>query len=57
MVLTYSASAIWEVRYRGVRVAPMLGQESMVDAQVLLLQHEACTVPAGVLKCLRRRGD
>ena len=59
--LSYVAYGVLKIRdvdgevYQGVRVAHLLGQERMVEHQGLLLQPEACTVPAGVLKVFEEK--
>jgi hypothetical protein len=60
--LSYVAYGVLRIRYvdgevfEGVRVAHLLGQERMVEHQGLLLQPEACTVPAGVLRKFKEKG-
>ena len=60
--LSYVAYGVLRIRYvdgevfEGVRVTNLLGQERMVDHQGLMLQPEACTVPAGVLKVFKEKG-
>ena len=60
--LSYVAYGVLKIRYvdeevfEGVRVSHLLGQERMVDHQGLLLQPEACTVPAGVLRVFEEKG-
>jgi hypothetical protein len=60
--LSYVAYGVLKIRYvdgavyQGVRVAHLMGQERMVEHQGLLLQPEACTVPAGVLRKFKEKG-
>ena len=50
--LSYVAYGVLQIRYvdgavyQGVRIAHLIGKERMVEHQGLLLQPEACTVPA-----------
>ena len=60
--LSYVAYGVLKIRYvdgevfEGVRVAHLMGQERMIHHQGLLLQPEACTVPAGVLRVFKEEG-
>ena len=60
--LSYVAYAVLKIRYvdgavyQGVRVGHLMGQERMVEHQGLLLQPEACMVPADVLKRFKEKG-
>ena len=60
--LSYVAYGVLKIRYvdgavyQGVRVAHLMGQDRMVEHEGLLLQPEACTVPAGVLKKFKDKG-
>ena len=60
--LSYVAYGVLSIRYvdgavyQGVRVGHLMGQERMVEHQGLLLQPEACTVPAGVLSKFKEKG-
>ena len=60
--LSYVAYGVLKIRYvdgavyQGVRVAHLMGQDRMVEHEGLLLQPEACTVPAGVMKKFKDKG-